>query len=148
MKWQKAPSGLVALLDRAIQGVDCEKRQMFGFPACFAAGHMFAGLFETRVFVRLPDQLRASVEKRSGPLRNLEPMPGRPMREYFVLPESFYSHEDDFAALLEQAAAHARTLPREGEEEPAAEAAARRHDQGGRQCLKTRLPRSRRWIHR
>ena len=111
MKWQKAPADLVALLDRAIQGVDCEKRQMFGFPACFAAGHMFAGLFEARVFVRLPDQLRASVEKRSGPLRNLEPMPGRPMKEYFVLPESFYSHEAELAALLVQAAARARSLP-------------------------------------
>jgi hypothetical protein len=111
MKWQKAPEELKALLERASRDVDCEKRAMFGFPCCFANSHMFAGLFESRVFVRLSEPLRASLERKTGPLPHFEPMPGRAMKEYFVLPRSFYMNEADFAALLVGAAAHARTLP-------------------------------------
>jgi TfoX/Sxy family transcriptional regulator of competence genes len=111
MKWQKAPEELKAALERAVQGTACEKRMMFGFPVCFTNGHMFLGLFESQVFIRLSDQLRAALETRTGPLRHLEPMPGRPMKEYFVLPASFYSSEKDFAALIADAAAHAKGLP-------------------------------------
>lgn len=111
MKWQKAPDELKALFERAVRGLDCQERTMFGFPACFASTHMFAGIFETRVLVRLSQPLRAALERTTGPLPHLEPMPGRPMKEYFVLPRSFYSNEADFAALLEQSAGYARSLP-------------------------------------
>jgi len=110
-KWQKAPEELKAALDRAVQGTVCEKRMMFGFPAYFADGRMFLGLFESKVFARLSDQLRSALEAKAGPLPHLEPMPGRPMKEYFVLPPSLYAHEKDFAKLIGEAAAHARTLP-------------------------------------
>lgn len=111
MKWQKAPEALKGMLERASRDVDCEKRAMFGFPALFANSHMFAGLFESNVFVRLSEPLRTSLEQKTGPLAHLEPMPGRAMKEYFVLPRSFYTNETGFAALLAQAATHARTLP-------------------------------------
>jgi TfoX/Sxy family transcriptional regulator of competence genes len=101
----------VQLLERATRRVDCEKRSMFGFPVCFANAHMFAGLFESRLFVRLPEQLRTSLEKQTGPLAHLEPMPGRPTRAYYVIPPSFHSNEAELAAVLAAAAAHARTLP-------------------------------------
>ena len=111
MKWQKAPEELKAALELAVQGTACEKRMMFGFPAYFTNGHMFLGLFESQVFIRLSDQLRSALEARTGPLRHLEPMPGRPMKDYFVLPASFYSSEKDFAALIAGAAVYAGVLP-------------------------------------
>jgi len=111
MKWRKAPEDLKTTLDLAMQGIGAEKRMMFGFPAYFINTNMFIGLFEDKLFIRLPDQLREATERRTGALKHLEPMPGRPMREYFVLPQSFYSTEKDFRALIAAAAAHARSLP-------------------------------------
>ncbi len=58
MKWQKAPEELKVLLERVMTGIDCEKRSMFGYPAYFINQNMFAGLFQSAVFMRLsPEQL-------------------------------------------------------------------------------------------
>jgi hypothetical protein len=38
-------------------------------------------------------------------------MPGRPMKAYVVLPQSFYSKERELTALVRAAADHARSLP-------------------------------------
>lgn len=67
---------------------------------------MFLGLFESQLFMRLPDRLRAATERQAGLLRHLEPMPGRPMKEYFVLPGSFLANEKSLATLIGEAAAH------------------------------------------
>lgn len=111
MKWKKAPEELKAALDSAMRGVAAEKRMMFGFPAYFINAHMFVGLFEDTLFIRLSADLRKSTEQRTGPLKNLEPMPGRPMKDYLVLPRSFYAKEKDLEALIASAADHARSLP-------------------------------------
>jgi TfoX/Sxy family transcriptional regulator of competence genes len=111
MKWRKAPDELKATLDLAMRGVDAEKRMMFGFPVYFINANMFIGLFEDKLFIRLPDELREATELRTGALKHLEPMPGRPMKDYVVLPESLYSKEKDFRALITAAADHARSLP-------------------------------------
>lgn len=59
-------------------------RPMFGSVAAFIEGQMFMGLFADELFVRLGEQDRAAVtEAGGGPL---EPMPGRPMREYVTIP--------------------------------------------------------------
>lgn len=58
MKWEKAPEELKALLGKALAGIDCEKKLMFGYPAYFINKNMFAGLFQSSVFLRLsPDQV-------------------------------------------------------------------------------------------
>jgi hypothetical protein len=62
-----------------------QSRPMFGNVAAFVNGNMFSGLFGDRVFVRLPPDARAellAVDDASP----FEPMPGRPMAEYVVLP--------------------------------------------------------------
>ena len=111
MKWRKAPDELKATLDLAMRGVDAKKRMMFGFPVYFINANMFIGLFEDKLFLRLPDELREAAERRMGKLKHLEPMPGRPMKDYVVLPESLYSTEKDFRALITAAVDHARSLP-------------------------------------
>ena len=111
MKWRRAPEELKEILDRAMQGVDAEKRMMFGFPAFFINANMFTGLFEDKLFIRLSDELREATERRTGALKHLEPMPGRPMKDYVVLPESFCMKESGLEALIRAAAVHARMLP-------------------------------------
>lgn len=60
-------------------------RPMFGSVAAFAAGQMFMGLFADDLFVRLAEPDRMTVIAAGG--GQLEPMPGRPMREYVTLPD-------------------------------------------------------------
>lgn len=74
-------------------------RPMFGQLAAFVNGNMFMGIFGSDVFVRLSEADRAQIaEAGGGPF---EPMPGRPMREYAVLPPVWRDEPDrvrDWAA--------------------------------------------------
>jgi TfoX/Sxy family transcriptional regulator of competence genes len=83
-------------------------RPMFGSVAAFAEGQMFMGLFADELFVRLAEPDRAAVLSAGGHL--LEPMPGRPMREYVSLPD-WSSDSGSVRHLGAQALAYALTLP-------------------------------------
>jgi TfoX/Sxy family transcriptional regulator of competence genes len=65
-----------------------QSRPMFGNRAAFVNGNMFLALFGAKVAVRLSDEDRASLLKEAG-AELFEPMPGRAMKEYVVLPESW-----------------------------------------------------------
>ena len=60
------------------------ERPMFGQPAAFVGGNMFLGVFGDQVFVRLGEADRAAAGAAGA--TPFEPMAGRPMREYVVLP--------------------------------------------------------------
>jgi TfoX/Sxy family transcriptional regulator of competence genes len=60
-------------------------RKMFGHPAAFANGNLCVGTFGRQLFVRLAEADAAVLSKVPG-VRAFEPMPGRPMKQYFVLP--------------------------------------------------------------
>ena len=98
MDWQKSPESLVQTFAEALpEAPTVERRRMFGFPAAFAGGNMFAGLHGNDVLVRLPEDARATLLSEPG-AHLFEPMAGRPMREYVVLPPSVVA---DLAALRE-----------------------------------------------
>ena len=65
-----------------------EVRPMFGNLAAFVNKNMFLALFGPSVAVRLPDDDRATLLKEAG-AGPFEPMRGRPMKEYVVLPEAW-----------------------------------------------------------
>lgn len=110
MAWVKSSPALIALFDGAVPdrpGV--ERRQMFGYPAAFANGQLFMGLHEQRFLLRLPDTARSELLAIGATA--FEPMPGRSMREYVVLPATVV---DDAALLKEwvgQALAHVTAMP-------------------------------------
>jgi TfoX/Sxy family transcriptional regulator of competence genes len=58
-------------------------RPMFGSVAAFADGQMFMGLFADELFVRLAEADRQELMAAGG--GPLEPMPGKPMREYVAI---------------------------------------------------------------
>ena len=60
-------------------------RPMFGSVAAFANDHMFMCLFADELYFRLGEEDRATLKADGG--KPLEPMPGRPMREYVGLAE-------------------------------------------------------------
>ena len=93
--WDKAPADLVDRFTDTVTALPgAQVRKMFGYPAGFVHGHLFTGIFASGWFVRLPDAERAELAAAGG--TPFEPMPGRPMREYLVLPSSLA--EDPAAA--------------------------------------------------
>ncbi|NJD27890.1 MAG: TfoX/Sxy family protein [Chloroflexi bacterium] len=109
----KAPPELVerfgAVLDR-VATPDTQRRQMFGYPCAFVGGNMATGLFQDAWWVRLPED-RLSAVLASGEGRPFEPMPGRPMKGYAVLPDEIVGDDGDIEAWVGRALAYTATLP-------------------------------------
>ena len=61
-------------------------RPMFGNISAFVNGNMFFGVFGNDLFVRLSDEAKAELLKNKG-ASMLEPMKGKPMKDYVVLPK-------------------------------------------------------------
>jgi TfoX/Sxy family transcriptional regulator of competence genes len=112
-KFTKPPNALVETFTRAIaQMVGVESRQMFGYPAAFTQtnAQMFASVFQDQMIVRLPETDRAALAATGW--RPFEPMPGRPMREYMVVPEAVRESPPALRDWVAKAAAYAVSLPR------------------------------------
>jgi TfoX/Sxy family transcriptional regulator of competence genes len=110
MEWKKSPPGLVAAFERAApKDPKVVRKSMFGYPALFLNGNMFAGTFQDKVIARLPEADREKA-LRSG-VAAFEPMPGRPMKEYVVVPAADVAKPAALAKWIEQARAYATTLP-------------------------------------
>jgi TfoX/Sxy family transcriptional regulator of competence genes len=60
-------------------------RPMFGSLAAFADTQMFMGVVANELFLRLSEQDRATLMAAGS--AQLEPMPGRPMKEYVTVPD-------------------------------------------------------------
>ena len=113
MKWRKPDEALVALLDETIAGLHTEQaidfKPMFGCPAYWVAGNLFAGVWQESLMLRLPEPLRAQLLAAGAGL--FEPVEGRPMREYVVLPPSELGDAAVLGERVRQAAAYAASLP-------------------------------------
>ncbi|HUP82640.1 MAG TPA: TfoX/Sxy family protein [Candidatus Limnocylindria bacterium] len=82
-------------------------RPMFGSVAAFANDHMFMCLFADELYFRLAEEDRQELSDNGG--KALEPMPGRPMREYVGLPE-WQSRMQPAREWSERALAYAMSL--------------------------------------
>ena len=111
MAWEKSPPWLIELFAVSLPDrPGLERRKMFGYPAAFANGNMFAGLFGEVAFARLPPGERADLEAEYGAVV-FEPVPGRQMRTYLVFPEAVLEDEALFVRLLDQAYAFTAAMP-------------------------------------
>lgn len=110
MAWRTPPAELVARFDAALpDDPSCERRQMFGCPAAFACGNMFAGVHQEDVFLRLDGDDRGALLDAGG--RPFEPTPGRVMREYVLAPAALPADADALRRWLARAFAYAAALP-------------------------------------
>lgn len=87
-----------------------QSRPMFGNRAAFVNGNMFLALFGSKVAVRLSDADRAELLKTSG-TEIFEPMPGRPMKEYVVLPQAWRKQRSKAEKWVERSFGWASALP-------------------------------------
>jgi len=84
-------------------------RPMFGNLAGFVNGNMFCGLFGEDLFVRVSEEDQARVRKQGG--RAFEPMAGRAMTGYVVVPVGWQKKPDATQAWIITALTWSRQLP-------------------------------------
>jgi TfoX/Sxy family transcriptional regulator of competence genes len=89
-KWRKSPPKLIETLHETVgaalpDDAAVDFRQMFGYPCYWTGGNMFFATHQDDLILRLSDEDRAAFLGISE-ARVFEPMPGRPMREYVVVP--------------------------------------------------------------
>lgn len=106
-----APPDLVARFQDAIRPLpEVEPKKMFGYPAAFVAGQMFACVFGDGVMLRLSEADRDTMADQHG-AQPFEPMPGRPMKEYIRIPKTILDDDDALDDWLRKAMDFARTVP-------------------------------------
>src|SRR2546421_6773157 len=84
-------------------------RPMFGNLSAFVNGNMFCGLFGEALFVRVSDEDQATIRKQGG--RPFEPMPGRAMTGYVVLPAGWQKKTDGTRDWIVAALQWSKKLP-------------------------------------
>jgi TfoX/Sxy family transcriptional regulator of competence genes len=111
MSMPKAGAEAVATFEELLPvRPDVRRRPVFGQPAAFVGGNMFLGVFGDHLFVRLSEADRTIAEKEIG-AKPFEPMPGRPMREYVVIPKSVLKDRQKASAWVDRSLAYAAALP-------------------------------------
>lgn len=110
-KWKPAPPEAVVAFEGATFGLPgAEPRKMFGYSCVFAKGNMFAGLHEAGLILRLSDEQRTEFLRLKG-AKQFEPMPGRVMREYVVVPKVLLNAPEQLRAWVEKSLAYVSSLP-------------------------------------
>jgi len=111
--WDKPNERLVRLLDEIVATLEFDApvdyRPMFGCPAYFTGGNLFAGVWQQTMMLRLSEDERAEVTAAGG--RPFEPMPGRAMKEYVALPPDMMADREVARLWVRKAAAYAASLP-------------------------------------
>ena len=111
MEWKKSPEKLVKFINERMSQEKCEPRKMFGYPCYFINGNMFIGLHQDNLVLRLDEGDRKAAMMKDKDIKVFEPMPGRKMGEYVVVPASIYSNKVAFDALLAKSMKYVTSLP-------------------------------------
>jgi TfoX/Sxy family transcriptional regulator of competence genes len=110
MEWRKSSPELVALFESLCPGPPAEKRQMFGYPAGFVGGNMFAGLHQENMVLRLSDDDRTRFLTLAG-AAVFEPMPGKPMKQYVIVPAALLHDVGSLRPWIARALSYGASLP-------------------------------------
>lgn len=91
-------------------GKDVTLRPMFGNLSVFVKGNMFAGVFGDDLFVRLSDDDRGRLLSVHG-ASVFEPMKGRQMRDYVVVPKEWTKDQSKIRPWVASALEWSSKLP-------------------------------------
>jgi TfoX/Sxy family transcriptional regulator of competence genes len=110
-KFTKSSDSIVDRFAAVMDGFPAvERRKMFGYPAAFVGGNMATGLFHDDWIVRLPKpEITAALDHGATPF---EPVPGRPMTGFVVLPTTIVDDDAEIAAWVRKGVDHAAGMPR------------------------------------
>ena len=107
--WKKSPPEIIAAFEEAKpHDPAVQSRPMFGYPSVFLNGNHFAGTFQEKIVVRFGDDLAIPG---AGNAKAFEPMPGRAMTGYVVVPDEVVKSPPKLRAWIAHAHDHAKKLP-------------------------------------
>ncbi|HVN39075.1 MAG TPA: TfoX/Sxy family protein [Myxococcota bacterium] len=110
-RWRRSPPELAHAFDLALPDDSrIERRPMFGFPCAFTGGRLFAGLHQADILVRLDEADREKLLAEPG-ARVFEPMAGRPMREYVLVPPSLHADQRALRGWIARALEFTAAMP-------------------------------------
>lgn len=109
--WRKVPEELKVFIEEVMRPFACQKRIMFGCPAYFVNNNMFAGLHQESFLMRLSEADREEIKRHSDEIVPFEPMPGKIMKEYVVIPESLQGDRSFIRAWLQKSYDYTGSLP-------------------------------------
>ncbi len=85
-------------------------RPMFGNISAFVNGNMFFGVFGNDLFVRLSSEDQLELLKNKGS-STLEPMKGKPMKDYVVLPRTWRAMPETLRSWISKSLEWSSKLP-------------------------------------
>lgn len=110
-KWKKSSTELITFFQKVIpHDKFIEHRKMFGYPCAFINGHMFTGLHEENMILRLAESDRQKF-CRKYETHLFEPLPGRIMKEYVILPDELKHYQKLFSPWLKKSLDYVASLP-------------------------------------
>lgn len=109
-RWKKSSFALQEQFRDFMEGYEVEHRKMFGYPCCFLNGNMMTGLHEENWIVRLSEEDRNAYQQRYQ-VAPFEPMEGKVMREYLVIPEEVRKNPVDLAEWMDASWRYVASLP-------------------------------------
>ena len=116
----KSPPELVARFESvAAEFPEATRRLTFGYPCLYVGGNMVSGLYESSWHVKLGPEERRELEAIPG-AAPFEPMPGRPMTGFTLLPPSIVDDDVAVRRWVERAIAFGLTLPPKEKKPPKA----------------------------
>jgi len=108
--FEKSPPELVQRFDEIAELLpQAHRRKMFGYPTCVVNGNLFMGLHQDHFFLRLGDTDRAEFVSSFG-ADPFQPMPGRPMKEYVIVPPKVL-RDPEIERWASRSFSFARSLP-------------------------------------
>lgn len=111
MTWKKAPEELVKFLAENLKDLECESRTMFGYPVYFINNHMFIGLHQENLFLRVAPADKEELHEKDEGIKPFEPIPNRIMKEYAVIPAHLYTNPKIFKELVTKSLHYVSSLP-------------------------------------
>jgi TfoX/Sxy family transcriptional regulator of competence genes len=110
--WRKPPQELVDYFDSVIPDgpAPVDFKPMFGGPCYWTGGNMFAAIHQESMIVRLGEEDRQVLLREPGAAL-FEPMEGRPMREYVVIPPQIVADREAVRFWLAKGLAFTASLP-------------------------------------
>jgi TfoX/Sxy family transcriptional regulator of competence genes len=107
----KSPPELIERFDSiAADFPEATRRLTFGYPCLYVGGNMVSGLYESSWHVRLGPDDRRELEAIPG-AATFEPMPGRPMTGFTLLPPSVVDDDAAVRDWVRKAVSHGATMP-------------------------------------
>jgi TfoX/Sxy family transcriptional regulator of competence genes len=110
-EFKKAPAELLEFIAEKMKDENCDYRKVFGYPTYFINGNMFVGVHGDKLFLRLSDADIAKIKKNSGDVTAFEPVAGKAMKGYVVLPKSIYNDDKLFGEWLDKSVKYVSSLP-------------------------------------